>query len=132
MGKGQSYESTKSLSISPTSRMRPWSSAKQIHGLTLQDALSDLNDGYSRMAAIWIGLSHKLESVNKSHFNGRDSIVAWGQDHAVFIDRTDPGRYQEDNWGRAEPYDGIIADYYTVDAFAFNKDKKPPLLRFGF
>ena len=106
----------------------------KIQGLTLPDALSDLNDGvrHPRMPAIWIGLSHKVESVNKSHFNGRDSIVAWGQDHAVFIARTDPGRYQEDNWGRAEPYDGIIADYYTVGAFAFNKDKKPPLLRFKF
>ena len=59
-----------------------------------------------------------MKSVDLESLDNRDSVVAWSKKHAVFVDQTEAGHYEEDNWGEPLTYDGEF-NGKVVDAFAF-------------
>jgi thiol-disulfide isomerase/thioredoxin len=77
---------------------------------SFESALSSLNDGENpRDAARWLGIpKDRIQELTSKGVAGQDSIVAWNNRHAVFVDRAlgQGGKesHQYDLYGRAMDY----------------------------
>jgi len=85
-------------------------------------ALDDLEDGDWPLRSVdLLGLRYHFNTVDVVSLENRDSVVAYSAYHAVFVDQTEAGRYEEDNWGKRETYD-MRAGHWgegVIQAFAF-------------
>ena len=71
-----------------------------------REALDALNDGeYPYDIARFIGLESKTESVGVHSLKGKDSIVAWSNSHAIFVDEQKDG-HVSDHYGEEHQFDG--------------------------
>jgi len=69
---------------------------------SFERALKDLNDGFQpREAAELLGLGHRIREVDPSSAGNKDSVVAWNDKHAVYVDSG-----KTDSYGQARSFDG--------------------------
>ncbi len=69
---------------------------------SFERALKDLNDGFQpREAAELLGLGHRIREVDPSSAGNQDSVVAWNDKHAVYVDSG-----KTDSYGQARNFDG--------------------------
>ena len=69
---------------------------------SFERALQDLNDGFQpREAAELLGLGHRIREVDPSSAGNQDSVVAWNDKHAVYVDSG-----KTDSYGQARNFDG--------------------------
>lgn len=84
-------------------------------------ALRALNTGDDpRNSARWLGLQNQMISVNPRTLNGQDSVVAWSQRHAVFVNKERDGTHRTDHYGQGQWFNGTDTNGFgLMGAFTF-------------
>jgi hypothetical protein len=86
-------------------------------------ALHSLNNGDDpRHSARWLGLQQQMISLDPRTLNGQDSVVAWSQRHAVFVNRDQGRAHVADHYGQGRWFNGTDTNGWALmGAFTFRE-----------